>query len=195
MAIAESQPYSINVIGDPTLTAPTAVGITINGADIFVSTDLTGGSLYWIADEAAGVPTPDQVKAGNTAAGTSAAASGASTVVSIGAQGPFRAEPFGQDRIVNYWFYQEIPPESESAVVGASFKTVQEIGKSAPPDTLTSFYNATGAVPDDTEDAETEDIVTPTQRVTGYESEDTRAAARHTASLPKTIRGLIKGRR
>ena len=173
MAVAETPPFGLKVIGAPTLSSTGAVGITLNGADIFVTTNQAGGTLYWTADEATGVPDVTQVMAGNSATGVSATASGSAVVANAGIQGPFRVEPFGQGRIVNYWFTHMMTAELVSAPLGASFATLTEEGN-APgddqtPDTLVSFYNTTGVTPNAAEDPDAE--------------------AQRAKSIPKTLGG------
>lgn len=144
MAVAESPPFSLTVLGAPKLSNFVAVGVTTTGADLFVNTDQSVGAIYLIADGATGVPSHDQIKDGNTSAGNAAAASGVLNVTSTGAQGPFRAEPFIQDSIVNCWAYHEVSVSNRSEVLGVVFRTLSQADIDAPPDTLVSFFNETG---------------------------------------------------
>lgn len=141
MAVAESPPFSLTVLGAPQLSNFVAVGVTTTGADLFVNTDQSVGTIYMIADGTQGVPTHDQIKEGNTATGDPAAASGVLSVSSTGAHGPVRAEPFAQDSIVNCWAMHEISVSNRSEIAGVVFRTISQEDIDAPPDTLVSFFN------------------------------------------------------
>lgn len=70
----------------PTLTLPVGTQTGTTTANLSVTTDQSGGTLYWVITTSATPPSAAQVKAGQNNTGSAAAASGNQSVASPGAQ-------------------------------------------------------------------------------------------------------------
>jgi hypothetical protein len=70
----------------PTLSSPTGTKTGTSTASLGVTTDQSGGTLYWVVTTSATPPSAAQVKAGQNDGGTAAAASGSQAVAASGAQ-------------------------------------------------------------------------------------------------------------
>ena len=92
-----------------TLSDPTVRQVTATTAEVSVTTNESGGTMYWIVDANGTQPTAAQIKAGQNAAGSPATASGNYAVTDVGAQ-PWQPVS-GLTALTTYyvWFVQNIP--------------------------------------------------------------------------------------
>jgi hypothetical protein len=92
-----------------TLSTPVHQLVTQTTAEIAVTTDESGGVLSWIADPSATEPTPENIAAGNNAAGAPATAADSASVIGAGIQPWQELTALTPNTDYYYWLTQDTP--------------------------------------------------------------------------------------
>lgn len=111
-----------------TLASATATGQTT--FDWSVTTDETGGTLFWIASSSATVPSAAQIKAGQDHTGGAAAVSGSQAVAATGSQNG-SGTGLTADTAYTWFALQSDAAGNDSGVVSDGFTTDAQAGPSA----------------------------------------------------------------
>jgi hypothetical protein len=112
-----------NASGPPTLSSATITAFTDATADISVTTNKSGGTLYWVIDTSATPPSKAQVKAGQGSGGGAAASSGSQAVAAVGAQTKTGATGLSENTTYYAYFMHETTVGQSNVAASAAFTT------------------------------------------------------------------------
>jgi len=132
---AESPPYTLTVIGDPTISALYVSARQPTSYELRFATD-QAGTAYWIATRNPLTPTPEQIAAGQDASGSAATASGSLAVLTPGGQASVVVSPLAASTV----YYNFVVQEQWSNVAAVAGETLPDPAAGTGADPLVSFY-------------------------------------------------------